>query len=146
LNEGNKALQNELNATKLPAAVVKKQFEIGVVLVGMAMIHDDKQRKPKKAASDGEQSENGKPEDSLVLAQASQFTRAIAPVILPMIQSLGDLADEEADLSEPRRTGGGRVGAALRWRRTTFLLPGVSPRWSLYQRRPGTLRHSRPSA
>src|SRR5205823_6570062 len=34
LNEGNKALQNELKATKLPAAAVKKQYEIGVVLVG----------------------------------------------------------------------------------------------------------------
>jgi hypothetical protein len=100
LNEGNKALQNELKVTKLPVVAVKKQFEIGVVLVGMAMIHDDKQHKKRKPQSDGEDEEGPKPEEDLVLKQASQFTRAIAPIILPMIQSLGDLADEENDLSD----------------------------------------------
>jgi hypothetical protein len=96
LNESNKSLQNELKLTKLPIAAVKKQFEIGVVLVGMAMIHDDKQRKLEKAM-DGEKE---KKDDDDVYKLAIQFTRAIAPIILPMIQSLGDLADEEIDLSD----------------------------------------------
>jgi hypothetical protein len=96
LNEGNKSLQNELKFTKYPAAAVKKQFEIGVVLVGMAMIHDDKQRNGEKVKA-GEKSE--KDEDD-IYKLAFQFTRAIAPIILPMIQSLGDLADEEIDLSD----------------------------------------------
>ena len=39
-------------------------------------------------------------DDAAVFKQASQFTRAIAPVIIPIIQSLGDLADEEVDLSD----------------------------------------------
>ena len=39
-----------------------------------------------------------------------------------------------------------RVGARrFTWISTTSWLPGVLPRWSLYQRRPGTLRHRRPS-
>jgi hypothetical protein len=96
LNEGNKSLQNELKFTKQAAAAVKKQFEIGVVLVGMAMIHDDKQRNGEKLNA-GAKSE--KDEDD-IYKLAFQFTRAIAPVILPMIQSLGDLADEEVDLSD----------------------------------------------
>ena len=104
LNEGNKALQNELKNTKLAAAAVKKQFEIGIVLVGMAMIHDDKTHQPKKPAAEdaeGEKEDNGgKKDDSAVSKQAAQFTRAIAPVIIPIIQSLGDLADEEVDLSD----------------------------------------------
>lgn len=93
LNEGNIALQNELKATKLPVAAVKKQFEIGVVLVGMAMLHDDKQQKKN-------QKEDNSKDDDQVLKQAAHFTRAIAPIILPMIQSLGDLADEEVDTSD----------------------------------------------
>jgi hypothetical protein len=99
LNEGNKSLQNELKATKLQAAAVKKQFEIGVVLIGMAMIHDDKQHKSKKPQVEVDD-DNGKHADDFVLKQASQFTRAISPIILPMIQSLGDLGDEESDLSD----------------------------------------------
>ena len=35
--------------------------------------------------------------------------------------------------------------ARLRWMSTTSFDPGVLPRWSEYHRRPGTLRHSRPS-
>lgn len=94
LNDGNKSLQNELKFTKLPVAAVKKQFEIGVVLIGMALIHDDKYGGAEKS-KDGET----KDEDE-VYKRAAEFTRAIAPIILPMIQSLGDLADEEIDLSD----------------------------------------------
>src|SRR5262249_7229728 len=97
-NEGNKALQNELKTTKFPVAAVKKQFEIGVVLIGMAMLHDDKQRKPPKPSSDDDASE--KKDDTAVLKQAAHFARAVAPIILPMIQSLGDLADDEVDISD----------------------------------------------
>jgi hypothetical protein len=100
LNEGNKALQNELATTKLPVAAVKKQFEIGVVLVGMALLHDDKQRRSQKPSSNEEKPEGEKKDDEAVLKQAAQFTRAIAPIIVPMIQSLGDLVDEEIDVSD----------------------------------------------
>jgi hypothetical protein len=100
LNEGNKAFQNELATTKLPAAAVKKQFEIGVMLVGMALLHDDKQRRSQKSSSSDEKQEGEKKDDEVVLKQAAQFTRAIAPIILPMIQSLGDLVDEEGDVSD----------------------------------------------
>lgn len=94
LNESNKALQNELAVTKLSAVAVKKQYEIGIVLIGMALIHDDKQRSAAKAAS-GE-----KKEDDEVFRRASDFTRAVAPVVIPMIQILGDLAEDEVDLSD----------------------------------------------
>jgi hypothetical protein len=100
LNEGNRALQNEFKTTKLPVAAVMKQFEISVVLIGMAMLHDDKQRKSQKPSADEGKGETEKKDDSAVSKHAAQFTRAIAPIILPMIQSLGDLADEELDASD----------------------------------------------
>jgi hypothetical protein len=95
LNEGNKALQTELKFTKLPAAAVKKQYEIGIVLMGMAMIHDDKHH----GAGNGKEGE-GKKEDDQVFNNISAFTRAVAPVIIPTIQALGDLADEDIDMSD----------------------------------------------
>jgi hypothetical protein len=100
LNDGNKALQNELTTAKLPVAAVKKQFEVGVVLIGMAMLHDDKQRKPQKPSADEENDKTKTQDDDAVSKRAAQFTRAIAPIILPMIQSLGDLADEDVDVSD----------------------------------------------
>lgn len=96
LNEGNKALNNELTFTKLPAAAVKKQYEVGVVLMGMALIHDDKQHGVEKA----KESNGEKREDDDVVKRASAFTRAVAPIIVPMIQALGDLAEEEIDVSD----------------------------------------------
>jgi hypothetical protein len=96
LNESNKALQNELRFTKLSAAAVKKQYEIGVVLMGMALIHDDKQRSAEKIkGANGEQQD-----DEGVFKRAASFSRAVAPIVIPMIQALGDLAEEELDVSD----------------------------------------------
>jgi hypothetical protein len=64
------------------------------------MIHDDKQRGQEKAKEKDDENNEEKKDDGEVYKLAAQFTRAIAPVILPMIQSLGDLADEEIDLSD----------------------------------------------
>lgn len=104
LNEDNKALQNELKNTKFAAAAVKKQFEIGIVLIGMAMLHDDKAHSGKMSVVDDrevQREENGeKKDDTLVFKHASRFTRAVAPVIIPIIQSLGDLADDDVDMSD----------------------------------------------
>jgi hypothetical protein len=75
---------------------VKKQFEIGVVLIGMALLHDDKVRYETNGKGKGEQEND---EDS-VYKRALVFTRAVAPIVLPMIQSLGDLADEDIDVSD----------------------------------------------
>jgi hypothetical protein len=95
LNEGNKALAAELASSKLPVAAVKKQFEIGVVLIGMALIHDAKRHGTKQHMGTDEDQD-----DDAVYRKAGEFTRAISPVILPIIQSLGDLTEEEVDLSD----------------------------------------------
>ncbi len=89
LNEDNRALQSDLKFTKLPPQAVRKQFEIGVVLIGMALIHDAKER-PTDGSEDGDELQK----------RVREYTRAIAPIVLPMIQSLGDLANDELDLSD----------------------------------------------
>jgi hypothetical protein len=62
----------------------------------MALLHDDKQR----GAENAKESNGDKKEDEEVFKRAAAFTRAVAPIIIPMIQALGDLAEEEVDLSD----------------------------------------------
>jgi len=95
LNADNRALKNELSYTKMAADVVKKQFEIGIVLLAMAMIHDQKIHKAHDTAAGGESDDDG-----VLEARIGAMSRAAAPVIIPMIQSLGDLAEEALDLSD----------------------------------------------
>ncbi len=101
LNADNRSLRNEMAYSKLPADVVKKQFEIGVVLFAMAVIHDRKQaeaKEKKKATSHGE--EPTEDDDLTPEARAADLVRAVAPVIIPMIQGLGDLAEDSVDVSD----------------------------------------------
>ncbi|MGR3513830.1 MAG: hypothetical protein ACU0GG_13800 [Paracoccaceae bacterium] len=96
LNEANKAFQLEIRNSKLEPSAVKKQFEVGMVLIGLALIHDERQRK-KAGPTDPDEAEN---DENTLQMRAAAFTRAIAPVILPMIQGLGDLTEDELDLSD----------------------------------------------
>lgn len=94
LNEENRALQSELKFTKLSTQIVRKQFEIGMVLVGMAILQDDKMRQEPDGRS------RSKDEEDSVEKRVLETTRAVAPIVLPMIQSLGDLATDEVDESD----------------------------------------------
>ena len=40
LNEDNRALRFEIGSNKLAAAAIKKQFEVAITLVGLAILHD----------------------------------------------------------------------------------------------------------
>jgi hypothetical protein len=61
-------------------------------LVGLALLHDDTQReKPAEAA------ENSADETApSIETRVEEFTKALAPVLLPMINSLGSLDVEPA--------------------------------------------------
>ncbi len=95
MNEDNVALQTELKGTKRSPALLKKQFEIGAVLVGLALIHDHEHVGSGTEADD----DNGDTEAALP-KQVRLTTRALAPVLLPMIQALGELSDDDADFAE----------------------------------------------
>lgn len=93
MNADNIALMTELKATKLNPPLVKKQFEIGAVLVGLALIYEQHQR------DDG--GGNGTAKDEFDLrAQVKSMTRALAPVLLPMIQALGELTEDSVEILE----------------------------------------------
>ncbi len=95
MNDDNIALQTELKATKLKSELVKKQFEIGALLVGLALIYEQQQ----KGSKDVEGEKDGEEEVDL-RTQVKSMTRALAPVILPMIQALGELTEEDTDVEQ----------------------------------------------
>ncbi|HKZ09719.1 MAG TPA: hypothetical protein VJL61_03320 [Rhodanobacteraceae bacterium] len=98
MNDDNIALLTELKATKLNPKLVKKQFEIGAVLVGLALIYD----KHHKGDEDEQEEDSGDKESGTDLrSQVKNMTRALAPVLLPMIQALGELTDENLEFGEP---------------------------------------------
>ena len=99
LNEENRVLNLERRNAKVPEAIVKKQFEVGMVLVGLSLIYDIKQAGKSGIAVGHE--DGGWDLDEVV----KMVSRAMAPVIVPMIQGLGDWGQAELE-------GGDLVGQA----------------------------------
>jgi hypothetical protein len=74
--------------------MMRKRWEYGLVLVGLALLHDDVQRQK----SNSEEPSNHDEEDERlgIEKRAEELTKAIAPILLPMINSLGSLDLEPA--------------------------------------------------
>jgi hypothetical protein len=97
INMDNTYLKSELKDAKADIQLVQKRWQYALVLVGLAMLHDDKQRNRTVAQSAKErtwQDQDRESEDhpSERIGQRIEYlTTAIAPVLLPMIESLGAL-------------------------------------------------------
>ena len=94
LNEENNVFKLELLSAKLPQAVIRKQFEIGMVLVGLSLIHDNRQGMGSEQK--GDDKDGGWEFKSIV----KMVSRAMAPVILPMVQGLGKWEQNIVDGSD----------------------------------------------
>lgn len=95
LNESNTSLQTELKASRLNAQVLLKQFEVGAVLIGMGLIHEQLSKKAGAATGDGD-----KDSEASLREYVCIFSRAVAPVLLPMIHTLGELGEDDLDQSD----------------------------------------------
>ena len=88
VNGDNLYLKTEQKGRDEDAKLLEAQFVFGMVLLGMALLHDD-------ASSDSfftlaKPEKEGRPIDDRV----ESFTRAISPVLIPIIRELGDLQPE----------------------------------------------------
>lgn len=81
LNVDNMYLQNELKRTKSDEALLKKQFEIALILIGLSMIYERR----------------NDPDTEALQKQVLDSTRAISMVLLPMLRSLGELTVDTTD-------------------------------------------------
>jgi hypothetical protein len=79
VNIDNVYLAQELKTTRLDAEVLRQQFKVGLVLVGLALIHADRNLSAESA---------GEPQPPID-ERVSSLTAAVAPVLLPMIRALG---------------------------------------------------------
>jgi hypothetical protein len=84
INAGNIYLQKELERAKGTEDLLREQFKIGIVLVGLALIHEAGQEK------DGEET----------AGMVASSTRAMAMMLIPMINFLGELDPTELRAEE----------------------------------------------
>jgi|HubBroStandDraft_6_1064221.scaffolds.fasta_scaffold13093_2 hypothetical protein len=93
INMDNVFLKSELKPTGDEVEVLKARWKYGLVLVGLALLHDDVQSRKARKPDDAEDAEDAV--DSIA-SQVERFTKALAPILLPMINSLGSLDLEGA--------------------------------------------------
>lgn len=90
VNMDNAFLKHELKRGKQEIELAKAQFKYGLVLLGLGVLHED-------TKSNG--ATNGKYDDTSNEASTEDkvetLTRAVAPILLPMIESLGTLKLDE---------------------------------------------------
>jgi hypothetical protein len=98
INMDNLYLKSELKTGgKEDTEVIKAQFKYGLALVGLALLLQDTQNKKSQGGreDDEETEENGHKEN--VENRVKAVSKALAPIIIPMIDSLGAL-DMEGSL------------------------------------------------
>jgi hypothetical protein len=78
--------KTELKSAGDEIDLISARWKYALVLVGLAMLHDEA-KKPKAREEGRKEEENGQ----TIEARIEHFTRALAPVLLPMIDSLGAL-------------------------------------------------------
>ena len=81
LNMDNIHLMTELKGTKEDMEIVKSRWQFGMVLIGIALLNGSPQER--------ENDDNPTPEENV-----RELTKAIAPILLPMIEHLGALSEE----------------------------------------------------
>lgn len=91
INVDNIFLQDEIKSTKKDDEILTACFVYGMTLLGISLIHDDRQRKNGKDKDINWERNEGVDFEKRV----EGFSKAIAPVLLPMIENLGALEIEE---------------------------------------------------
>ena len=91
VNVDNKFLRIMQKESKDDPKLLRAKFVYALVLVGLAVLQED--HATSKAVAEGG-GENGTPN---VEAVVERMTRALGPVLLPMLQSIGSLAAETED-------------------------------------------------
>jgi hypothetical protein len=93
INVDNLALRTELKDSRDDVAVQEAKFIYGNVLIGLALLHEDRNKKPKALAVEENETAENAPS---VATAVEQTTRAMAPFLIPMIDFLGTLTPDDA--------------------------------------------------
>ena len=85
VNVNNVYLEAEMKSTKLEPTLVKNQFKLGMVLLGLAMLKQDVEEKRKKGDEKQEEENDG---SEPIEIKVEKCCRAFSQFILPIINSL----------------------------------------------------------
>lgn len=83
INLDNKFLLHEIKNNKNDPSYLEKRFEIGITLIGMSLLNFLEEQQNK--------SNDNQTNETSIYKHISKISRAIAPVFLPMIDTLADL-------------------------------------------------------
>lgn len=89
-------LNTEIKPARCDPKVVRARFTYGMVLLGLALVQQDEveKAKAKKPGTDEEEQKEKEEAEVNIEKRVAEFTQAVAPVLLPMIESLGELDEE----------------------------------------------------
>jgi hypothetical protein len=94
VNMDNLFLRTEMKPAQSDPEVTRARFTYGVVLLGLALVQDNEAEKAKTKKVEAEEERGEEEGEANIERRVAEFTKAIAPVLLPMIASLGDLDEE----------------------------------------------------
>lgn len=100
INMDNVFLKTELKSIKDEIELIHKRWQYALVLVGLALLHEDRQQRKAARAGNGglSQIEDAEEQGSETIEdKVAKVSTALAPVLLPMIESLGSLDLETAE-------------------------------------------------
>jgi hypothetical protein len=94
INMDNLYLQSEIKPAHRDPEVTRARFTYGLVLLGLALVQEHETATATATKADAEENEDEDEGEANIERRVAEFTRAIAPVLLPMIESLGDLDED----------------------------------------------------
>lgn len=89
LNIDNIYFQTELKHSKVDHQIIESRFITGMTLIGLGILHDHFKNISSNADEEEDQTDEVMIEDTVY-----DVTKAIAPILLPMIDSLGGITDD----------------------------------------------------
>jgi hypothetical protein len=101
VNVDNIYLKSEIKPARVDAELLRNRFIYGNVLLGLALLHQEELDKKLQRDRTAENEEEEEPPQVNIEDRVEQLTRAVAPVLLPMIESLGVFEVEEAVAVDP---------------------------------------------
>jgi preprotein translocase subunit Sec61beta len=95
VNMDNVYLKTEVKPDKKDIRITKMRFKYGLVLLGLAVLQQEMQKAKPPAMDDIKEENNDNDNGENVEDKVEKFSSAVAPVLLPMIESLGDIEIDE---------------------------------------------------
>ena len=91
INMDNNSLRTEMKYSKQDPRLLEAKFKYGNVLLGLAMLHQADNDEVNSKASDGIENQ----QTVTIHDQIRQVSKAVAPVLLPMIDQLAGLNEDD---------------------------------------------------